>query len=211
VTDGAPLNLDLVLRLADSPEKTAALAAWFQGLYAGEAAAPVLVGEGAVELYCSGSYSADGLDFVGEMPAQVARRLAEAGFVEAEEGAWVHAIAQVALELSGARLEPHQRVATLPAGGESVVRILSPEDTLVGFLAAWQLERSPLEAITAFQLWRHVAATIDAGHLEAAAARLGVEAALASLRAFAAPLNGRMPTFQELKTWAQAIPVALPV
>jgi hypothetical protein len=69
------------LRLPEGPRRTAALAAWFQGLYpAGRA--PVLVGSAAAQLQARSDGSPDDLDFIGEIPPPVAERLRRLGFRE---------------------------------------------------------------------------------------------------------------------------------
>ncbi len=66
--------------MGPGPERTAALVAWFQGLFEDRSEAPVLVGGGAVELYTGGAYVTGDLDFVGSTTDSVAERLQEEGF-----------------------------------------------------------------------------------------------------------------------------------
>jgi hypothetical protein len=197
-------DLESALRLAEGPEKTAAVASWFQGLYNGQpdAEVPALVGEGAVELHSEGAYSADLLEFAGGLPTSVSRRLKAAGFVE-DEGQWSHD-AEVTLEIGSHRLDPNQRVVTLKlATGD--VRLLSGEDVLLDLLALWQHEESPLEALTAFQFWRRLWAKLDLERLAAEAARRGLGRALERLRSFDAGLGERWPDLQELQRWAREL------
>ncbi|MEW6338818.1 MAG: hypothetical protein AB1625_15640 [Acidobacteriota bacterium] len=72
------MELDRVLALGEGPTKTAAPAAWVQGLFP-HGAVPVLVGGAAVELYTGGAYVTGDLDFVGRVPAPVARALVAVG------------------------------------------------------------------------------------------------------------------------------------
>lgn len=195
-------DLESSLRLAEGPERTAAVASWFQGLYAGqpEPEIPVLVGEGAVELHSEGAYSADVLEFAGALPATVSRRLKAAGFQE-EDGLWSHEAGEVALEVVGRRLDAQQRIAVL-SPGTGDVRLLSAEDSLLDLLALWQLEESPLDAITAFQFWRRLMEKLDLERLGSEAARRGLLLAFERLRTFDATVTGRWPELGELRRWA---------
>src|SRR5687768_4589224 len=105
--------------MADSPARTAALAAWVQGLFVGSPA--VLVGGSAVELYTSGAYVSGDLDFVGAVPAEVAARLRRAGFRKTGRH-WVHERGRVFLEFPASRLEPTQEVVDLSVGGAIAAR-----------------------------------------------------------------------------------------
>ncbi len=196
-----PVDLQPILAQEEGPGRTAALAAWFQGLFPEGSAVPVLVGGAAVEVYSGGAYTTGDLDFVGEVPSAVAARLRAAGFVQ-QGRHWVHDEGQVFLEIPGAALDPAERAVTLQVDGWSLLA-LSPEDLLVDRLAAWQFWSSPLDGVAAVQLWQSVAAELDERHLTEAAARKGVAPALDRLRAFAVEVSGQEPTEEELIAWAR--------
>lgn len=190
----------LLLR-PESPEKTAALAAWFQGLYRGRKETPVLVGGAAVEIYTDGAYTTGDLDFVGELPPAVARGLEAAGFSQRGRH-WVHESGQVFLELPGAQLGPAERAVHMRVA-EWDLLVLSPEDTIVDRLAAWQFWKSPNDGIAAFQIWKNTAMRLDQDRLAVASAERRVTSALESLQSFAERLAGREPDLEELERWAQ--------
>jgi DNA-binding XRE family transcriptional regulator len=119
------VRLQDVLSLPDGPEKTAALVAWLQGLYEDEASIPVLVGGAAVELFTGGGYTTGDLDFVGEVPDAVARRLSDAGF-KRKGRHWIHHEGQVFLEFPGDSLEADEEVIALEVAGQRI-RVLAPE------------------------------------------------------------------------------------
>ena len=106
----APYNLWIVtsllarLRLPEGPRRTAALAAWFQGLYP-EDRVPVLVGSGAVQLHTRSDRPLDDLDFVGDVPPHVADRLRRVGFREIGRR-WILDSDGVVLDIPAARLPP---------------------------------------------------------------------------------------------------------
>jgi hypothetical protein len=193
-------DLEPALRLADGPEKTAAVVSWFQGLYAGQPGIPVLVGEGAMELHSDGAYSADVLELAGELPPGVVRRLRAAGFLE-EEGLWIHENGDVILEVNPPRPQGAGTTLTLPYGTGDV-QVLRAEEVLLDLLAAWRQEESPLDAIAAFQFWRRLWEKMDLERLETEAARRGLAPALESLRQFDTATGGLWPDLQELRLWA---------
>ena len=192
-------DLEPALRLADGPEKTAAVVSWLQGLYAGQAEVPVLVGEGAMELHSEGASSADVLELEGDLPPGVTRRLRAAGFLE-EEGLWIHESGDVVLEVIPRRQGPGTAV-THPYGTGDV-RLLCAEDILLDLLASWRDEEAPLDAISAFQFWRRLWEKMDLERLETEAAHRGLAVALESLRRLDVATGGRWPDLQDLRQWA---------
>ena len=182
------------LRPNAGPERTAALVAWFQGLFAGEP--PVLVGGAAVELYTGGAYRTGDLDFVGRIPGEVSRALAGAGFRKRGRH-WIHEKAQVFIELPAVEFDREVWIDAIRIGDWTVV-LLSPEDVLVDRLAAWKLWRVPVEGINAYLLYRARGQAMDARRLEEAAAVEGVADELDSLRRFGD--QDREP--QEIEAWA---------
>jgi hypothetical protein len=191
-----------LLALREGPAKTAALAAWFQGLYPEGAQLPVLVGGAAVEIYCGGGYVTGDLDFVGEVPDSVARRLREVGF-RRKGRRWVHEVGQVFLELPGSQIAPEEMTAQVQVG-EWRVLALSPEDVLVDRLAAWRFWKSPVDGIAAFSLWQAVSGRLDLERVARAAVRRGVAAALGRLRSLAQGTG--VPEPAELQRWARTFP-----
>ena len=69
------MEIDEILCLPDGPQRTAATAAWVQGLFSEESPTPVLVGGAAVEILTGGAYTTGDFDFVGSVPASVRRQL----------------------------------------------------------------------------------------------------------------------------------------
>jgi hypothetical protein len=112
------------LRLPDGPRRTAALAAWFQGLYR-DGPPPVLVGGAAVELLTRSDRPEDDLDFVGEVPPDVVARLQRVGFRE-EGRRWVLESDRVVLDIPADRLAPGRSCVTLDIDGIRVL-VASPE------------------------------------------------------------------------------------
>jgi hypothetical protein len=196
--------LGSILSLPEGMEKTAALAAWFQDIYPSAANAPVLVGGAAVEILSGGAYTTGDLDFVGEVPSEVVRRLEAEGF--SRQGRhWVHEAGQVFVEIPGSHLEPDERAVSVQVGNWTVL-ILSPEDVLVDRLAAWQFWISPLDAVAAFWVWQSTKSRLDESRLRAAAERRRVEPALKRLQDLTEELAGRAPEAEELFAWARKTP-----
>ena len=107
------------LRLPEGPRRTAALAAWFQGLYP-EGSIPVLVGGAATELLTRADRAEDDLDFVGDVPAPVAERLHRVGFREAGRR-WILDSDGVVLDLVAPRLSPGVTCVTVDIDGSRVL------------------------------------------------------------------------------------------
>jgi hypothetical protein len=197
VSEAREDQLAAILHLEDGPERTAGLAAWFQGLY-GDDGMPILVGGGALELYTGGAYTSGDLDFVGHLPDAVAHKLELAGFTKLGRH-WVHEAAQVFIELPGSSLEPHERADEVRFGRWTVL-VLSPEDTLVDRLAGWQFWNSTADAYGALLLWRRSPTRFDRKRLVAAAAARGVTPSLARLERISHKL-GAEPTLEDLGRW----------
>ena len=108
------------LRLPDGPRRTAALAAWFQGLYpCGQA--PILVGGAAMELITRVDLrrAEDDLDFVGDVPPQVADRLRRVGFREIGRR-WILDSDGVILDIAAPCLRADVTSVTLDIDGSRV-------------------------------------------------------------------------------------------
>jgi len=183
------------------PKRTAALAAWFQGLFEGMGPAPVLVGGAAVELLTDGGYVTGDLDFVGSVPAPVATRLREVGFRKRGRH-WVHEEEQIFLELPGDRLEPREP-AVEHSAGPWTVRIISPEGLLADRLAAAKNWSSEIDAANALRLLRSDRIRWRPRVLRRLARELEVDDELARLRRFAKKLRGRRPTDEEIRRWTR--------
>jgi hypothetical protein len=188
------VNISDALSLDPGPDRTAAVVAWFQGLF--ESDPPVLVGGAAVELYTGGAYRTGDLDFVGRIPSEVSRLLAVAGFRKRGRH-WIHEEAQIFIELPAAEFDRTVRIDAIRINDWTVV-LLSPEDVLVDRLAAWKFWRVPVEGINAYLLYRARGQAMDARRLEEAAGVEGVADELESLRRFG-DLD-REP--QEIEAWA---------
>lgn len=187
---------DRILELDPGPRRTAALVAWFQGLFEDRREAPVLVGGGAVELYTGGAYVTGDLDFVGYLTEAVTERLQNQGFRRRGRH-WVHPSAEIFIELPARTFDRVVRVDST-AIGEAVVRVLSPEDVLVDRLAAWKFWRSSLSGVNAYLIWKERGDEMDIAWLERSAKSEAVEDALANLRAFADRERGP----EEVEQWA---------
>lgn len=180
------------------PERTAALAAWIQGLYDGEP--PILVGGAATELYTGGAYTTGDLDFVGHIPLAVEKRLRSAGF--SKEGRhWVHPDG-VFVEFPGSQIEPYEQIRRLRTATVTVVS-LSPEDVIVDRLAHWEFWGSTIDAINALTIWRLWREELDRGRLRRAAGNREVTGALRALEVFSERLGDREPDQEELEEWAK--------
>lgn len=183
------------LRLHPGPDRTAAIVAWFQGLF--ERNPPVLVGGGAVELYTGGAYRTTDLDFVGSVPARIARLLEHEGFAKRGRH-WIREEAQIYIELPATSFGRSVRIDAFRTG-QWTVHLLSPEDLLVDRLAAWKFWRVPVEGVNAYLLFRARGESMDADRLEKAASVEEVEDVLDSLRTF----GNRDRESQEVEAWAR--------
>ena len=106
------------LRLPDGPRRTAALAAWFQGLYPCDQA-PILVGGAALELITRVDRAEDDLDFIGDVPPQVADRLRRVGFREIGRR-WILDSDGVILDIAAPCLRPDVTSVMLDIDGSRV-------------------------------------------------------------------------------------------
>ena len=194
------MTLPEILGRADGPEKTAALVAWVQALYEGESSVPVLVGGAAVELLTAGAYTTGDLDFVGQVPEPVAKRLRQAGF-EARGRHWIHPRGEVFLEFPSAELDPLEESVDLEVAGQRLV-VLAPEAVLVDRLAAWEHWDSSTDGVNAFLVLRAVGDELDWRRLESLAQRREVVGALDRLREFARRLADSDPSQEPLEQWA---------
>lgn len=195
-------DFESALRLAPGPARTAALAAWFQGLFDGgeRNQIPVLVGGGAVELYSGGAYTTGDLDFVGPLPRRVERELVRSGFERAGRH-WVHDEGRVFIEVPAAALDQGEQVVRVDFGPHSVLTI-SPEDALLDRLAAWKHWESGADGVAAFLLYRATRDGLDEERLRRVAEKRGLAGALDRLVSFDRRTEGREPTPKEMETWA---------
>ena len=195
--------IEQILALADGPPKTAALAAWVQGLFP-VGSMPVLVGGAAVELYTGGAYVTGDLDFVGHVPATVAAKLAAAGFTRSGRH-WLHEPGQLFIEFPSEALGPGEESVRLRIGDVQVVTI-SLEDAVADRLGAWQHWRSMVDGVNAWLLFRAQRRRLDRARLRERAAAVDAEDALRALSALERRLGTREATDEELERWAQEGP-----
>jgi hypothetical protein len=198
-------DLESALRLPPGPARTAALAAWFQGLFdEGEREQiPVLVGGSAVELYSGGAYTTGDLDFVGSLSRRVERELIRSGFERAGRH-WVHDEGQVFIETPATALTEGEEVVRVEFGAHSVLTI-SPEDALLDRLAAWIHWESGADGVAAFLLYRTTRTGLDEDRLRRLAEERGLPDALERLVGFDRRTGGREPTPEEMETWASGM------
>lgn len=197
------ITLEQALARPEGPERTAALAAWFQGLFREGEAVPVLVGGAAVELYTGGAYTTGDLDFVGVLNTRVEEELEAAGF-QRRGRHWIHEEEQVFLELPGRALEEGEEPVIF-CSGSSEVRILSPEDVLVDRLAAWWFWRSSTDGVAACKLFWRRRGELDSQRLENRARAREVAGALERLLDFVAG-RAETPDEGEVSQWAEESP-----
>lgn len=194
------MEIRTILELDDGPAKTAALAAWIQGLSSSDQECPVLVGGAAVELYTGGAYTTGDLDLVGAVEPRLEAALRNAGF-ERRGRHWVHESAQVFIEFPGSALAAGERAAWIEVEGMRV-RLISAEDLLVDRLGAWQYWRSSIDGVNAFLLWQAVGEDIDLGRFQERLQEAGWTAAWMSLKRFSERFRGGVPPGEELTRWA---------
>ncbi len=196
------LTFKRIATLPAGPERTAALAEWFQALFS--ESIPVLVGGAAVELYTRGGYVTGDLDFVGNVTPPVVRELERAGF-RREGRHWIHDAGKVYLELASSSLKPEAEVAEIRIGRHRVLAA-SPEDILVDRLAAWQFWKSSADAISAYLVWRSQAGAMNLARLDRLAGKNGVRSALRKLLKFAPRTRKGERSGEELERWAKTWP-----
>lgn len=195
--------LEPILALADGPEKTARVAAWVQSLFVA-GPVPVLVGGAAVELFTRGGYVTGDLDFVGDVPPEIDRMLAENGF--SRQGRhWIHERGQIFVEFPGRSLQPGELAVRLRVGASEVV-LVSPEDLLAERLGAWQHWQSGVDGANALLLYRAMAGDLDNDRLRERCEAHRAGKALDALVVFVRQLEGRTPSGPEIEDWAQAPP-----
>lgn len=192
-----------VLDEAPGPDRTAAVAAWFQSLFRSIDEAPILVGGAAVELYTHGAYRTGDLDFVGRVTDDVRTKLEEAGFRRRGRH-WVHEESRIFIELPSSRLDASVRVWEIRFG-KWKVRALSPEDILVDRLAAWKFWKSVPDGVNAFLLWRDRSDEMEIERLESRASEEHVADALESVRGLADRVSTRSEGFEEVERWARSV------
>jgi hypothetical protein len=191
-------TLQGILGTPEGPQRTAAVAAWIQGLF--DERPPVLVGGAAVELYTGGAYTSGDFDFVGGVTPEVGRRLEAEGF--SREGRhWIHEKGQVFVEFPSASLDPGDKTATLRVGRHRVLT-LRPEALIVDRLSAWQFWNSGIDGVNAYLIWRKRHERLDQRYLGALARTRKVVEALRRLRAFAKRFSKRNPPQEDLEKWA---------
>jgi hypothetical protein len=194
-------RLRRLLRLSPGVRRTAALAAWLQSLYP-PAAPPVLVGGGAVELLTGGGYVTGDLDFVGEVPARVARALAACGF-ERRGRHWIHSAGELFVEFPSRRLEPASEPVAIEVEDE-VVWVIAPEALLADRLKAWKFWRSEVDAANALRLLQSPDRRLNAKLASRFARQLEVEDERQRLLRFARRLGGRPPSEEEMGRWTRS-------
>ena len=192
------------LSLPEGPQRTAAIAAWVQGLFTEEDLVPVLVGGAAVEILTGGAYTTGDLDFVGSVPASIQRDFEANGFTKSGRH-WIHEQAEVFLEFPGDALAPEERAVRQEAYGYEVV-IVSVEDLLVDRLGAWAYWKSGIDGANAFMLYRTCQNEIDHDRLTLRSREAGFEPALDALRAFDDDWSGCEPDPESLELWANRGP-----
>ncbi len=190
-------GLKEIAALLPGPSRTAAIAAWIQGLFLERI--PVLVGGAAVELYTGGSYTTGDFDFVGQVPSRVARVLEKEGFRK-EGRHWIHEDFEIFVEFPGSAVAPGERTAVLEIDGIRILT-LSPEDLIVDRLAAWKFWRSETDGISAYLIWRAQERRLDHERLVSVALRGDVSDELEALRELAS--RGRSISEGELEQWAR--------
>lgn len=158
----------------------------------------MLVGGAAVELYTGGSYTTGDLDFVGQVPPNVARALEHEGFRK-EGRHWIHERFQIFVEFPGSAVEPGVTTAFLDVEGIKVLT-LSPEDMIVDRLEAWQFWRSATDGMSAYLIWRAQLKRLDEKRLAAIGRQRGVDESLSGLRKLIRGGSSLFP--EEVERWA---------
>ncbi len=189
-----------ILSLPEGPPRTAAIAAWVQGLFLEEGQIPVLVGGAAVEILTGGAYTTGDFDFVGFVPTSVGRELAASGFKKTGRH-WIHEQAEIFLEFPGEALGTEEKAVRRRAFGYDVV-VVSVEDLVVDRLGAWAYWKSGVDGANAFLLFRTCRDEIDHDRLALRVHQAGFEGALNALRAFDIEWSDSEPDSGAFETWA---------
>jgi hypothetical protein len=167
------------LDLPPGPRRTAELAAWLQGIERAQGLdVPALVGGSAVEVYTAGAYVSGDLDFVGNPSPALRRALLEVGFERAGRH-WVHSSRHVFIEFPSDALDA--QLAVELEVGELRLRVLAPEDLLVGRLAAFQFWQSEVDFENARLLVERIGDDLDRKRLRRRAREAGVADSLRRL------------------------------
>lgn len=195
----SPSAITAALGTPAGPRRTAALVAWMQSLYSSPESAPILVGGAAVELYTAGAYATGDLDFVGDVPPEVAAELARSGFARRGRH-WVHEKGRVFFEFPGVRLEPESEPVRLRRGG-ATLRIIRAEALLADRLAAWKFWRSEIDLLNALRLLQARRDRLDRREVLRCARLLDVEDAWRRLRSWHRTLGRRWPTEAKIASW----------
>ena len=194
------MHLDEILSLPEGPQRTAATAAWVQGLFSEESQTPVLVGGAVVEILTGGAYTTGDFDFVGSVPTSVRRKLEANGFKKTGRH-WIHEPAEIFLEFPGEALGVEEEAVSRKAFGYEIV-LVSIEDLLVDRLGAWAYWKSGVDGANAFLLLRTCRDEIDHGRLARRSKQAGFKDALDALRAFDIEWTDSDPDPDSLETWA---------
>jgi len=198
------VELSEALSIPEGPGRTAAIAAWVQGLFSKEDVVPVLVGGAAVEVFTGGAYTTGDLDFVGAVPALVRTTLEANGF-KRKGRHWIHEGAEIFLEFPGEALDPKEKSIRHEAFGFDLV-LVSLEDLLVDRLGAWAYWKSGVDGANAYMLYRICREQIDDDRLTNRAREAGFESALAALRIFDREWAESEPDSDILEDWANRGP-----
>jgi hypothetical protein len=193
-------ELSRIASLPDGLEKTARLVAWLQELYGDGEDRPILVGGAAGELYTGSARSSGDIDFVGHVPAHVARGLTEAGF-RPRGRHWVHEDQQIFVEFSGSTVQQDQEIALIELEGERVLA-MSPEDLIVDRLASWKFWQSSVDGVNAYRLYFGQLSNIDISRLRFLASGANCGDALERLERFASRYASGSPSAEDLERWA---------
>ena len=198
------MQLEEALSVPEGPQRTAAIAAWVQSLFADENQVPVLVGGAAVEVLTGGAYTTGDLDFVGFVPAAVRRVLKSSGF-EKSGRHWINEDAEIFLEFPGDALGPEERAVRLEVFGFDLI-LVSLEDLLVDRLGAWSYWKSGVDGANAFLLYRTRRDEINNARLTRRAREAGFGQALDDLRVFDRTWPQSEPDAESLERWANSGP-----
>lgn len=197
------MTFDEALAEPEGPRRTAAVVAWIQGLYA-PGRAPVLVGGAAVELFTGGAYVTGDLDFVGDVPDTVARRLRAEGFRRGGRH-WLHEAAELFVEFPGSSLGAEEEAVQLEIGGHCLT-VVSLEDLLVDRLGCWAHWQSSVDGVNAWRLLRARREELDVPRLHRRAEQAGFARALDALLALEAQYIADEPASAALEAWARRGP-----
>ena len=190
------------IRKPAGPRRTAAVAAWVQGLYPNEADRPILVGGAAVVLYTGGAYVTGDLDFVGDVPPAVASALKGAGFVKKGRH-WIHEASQIFLEFPATSLAPGTEIAVLEVSRSSILT-LSPEEVVLDRLQSLVYWKHKEDGINAFLVtWRN-RKSMDWEKLQSRSEDASISATIRSLQSLVSSAPDRKPGKSAIKKWIES-------